>query len=368
MEIDAGGGAVTGGLIAGAIEKREGRVGEDHGGACTDCGSETAGKFCSNCGQPTHVHRSLLHLIEEVLHGVLHFDGRIWRTLPLLALNPGRLTREWIHGKRARYISPLALFLFSVFVMFFVMSFAVKGPEVAPIQERLAEARQDLAEDRAGLAKAEAELRATPGNATAQGLAEDERRGVAASERRLAALQRAQAGETRADGFEPGSWQAEWRDMIDNGRVRVSGADDKTREKLMHKIRDPEFALYKLQQTVYKWAWLLVPLSIPFMWLLFAWRRRISLYDHGVFVLYSLAFVFIYTIVATLIGALWGAAGSILAALFLPLMAVHMFAQLKGGYELSWFSAAWRFLALTIFCWVVVALFIIAIFWLGFLV
>ena len=96
------GGVVTAGLVASAIEKPTGQAGEHEAGTCSDCGAPTNGKFCANCGQPTHVHRTLLHLGEEVLHGVMHFDARIWRTLPLLAFNPGRLTREWIHGRRTR--------------------------------------------------------------------------------------------------------------------------------------------------------------------------------------------------------------------------------------------------------------------------
>ncbi|MBZ5718297.1 DUF3667 domain-containing protein, partial [Haemophilus influenzae] len=88
-------------LIAKAVERPTGEAGEQTR-LCSDCGEPVSGKFCSNCGQPTHVHRTLLHLVEEVLHGVMHFDARIWRTLPLLAFNPGRLTREWIQGKRTR--------------------------------------------------------------------------------------------------------------------------------------------------------------------------------------------------------------------------------------------------------------------------
>lgn len=87
MDIDAAGGAASAGILAGALERPTGHVG-DADGNCTDCGQPVEGKFCSNCGQPTHVHRSLLHLGEEMLHGVLHFDARIWRTLPLLAFNP----------------------------------------------------------------------------------------------------------------------------------------------------------------------------------------------------------------------------------------------------------------------------------------
>ena len=47
------------------------------------------------------------------LHGVLHFEGKIWRTLPMLAWRPGELTRRYIDGERARFVSPIALFLFS---------------------------------------------------------------------------------------------------------------------------------------------------------------------------------------------------------------------------------------------------------------
>src|SRR5439155_7755576 len=59
--------------------------------------------------QAAHLHRSLWHLGEELLHGLLHFDAKGWRTLPLLIGRPGLLTRRYIDGQRARYVSPLAL-------------------------------------------------------------------------------------------------------------------------------------------------------------------------------------------------------------------------------------------------------------------
>ena len=40
------------------------------------------------------------------------------RTLPMLAWKPGELTRRYIDGQRARFVSPIALFLFCVFLMF----------------------------------------------------------------------------------------------------------------------------------------------------------------------------------------------------------------------------------------------------------
>ena len=113
MDADSTGGAVTGAVLAAAVEKPAGKAGE-HSHHCDDCGADVSGRFCSNCGQPAHTHRTLLHLGEEILHGVMHFDSRIWRTLPLLVVNPGRLTREWVLGKRTRYVSPLAMYLFDL--------------------------------------------------------------------------------------------------------------------------------------------------------------------------------------------------------------------------------------------------------------
>ena len=98
-------------------------AGEHVHGACPNCGAELHGEFCSACGQPAHLHRTLGHMVEEFLHGILHFDTRAWRTLPLLVFRPGTLTREYIHGKRARYISPLAMFLLLIFTMFAVFAF-----------------------------------------------------------------------------------------------------------------------------------------------------------------------------------------------------------------------------------------------------
>ena len=134
-EIEAAGAAMTAGLVAGALEKGA-ATGEHVHGACPNCEAELHGEFCSACGQPAHLHRTLGHMVEEFLHGILHFDTRAWRTLPLLVFRPGTLTREYIHGKRARYISPLAMFLLIVFTMFAV--FAFTGGDAIKIDDKAA--------------------------------------------------------------------------------------------------------------------------------------------------------------------------------------------------------------------------------------
>lgn len=380
--LEAAGGLVTGGLIGRLLSRRENRrekSAEDHPGVCSDCGEPVSGRFCANCGQPTHVHRSLLHLGEEVLHGVMHFDARIWRTLPLLAFNPGRLTREWIQGRRTRYVSPLAIFLFTVFLMFFVFSFMGGGlVKNTPLSERVATADADLATARRNSNAALAALQSAHRAAAAPDAGPDvlEARKAAQAEfdksadalgeaaddvTRLRAL--AAAG-PRSDGFETGSIQAELADAAKSDRLQINVGDSKFAEKIRHKLANPDLLFYKLQQTIYKFAFLLVPLSIPFVALLFIWRRGFTWYDHGVFVLYSLTAMAILLMVMTLMasGPAWLEIGSGFLLWGIPL---HMFAQLKGAYGLSWFSATWRTIALLILSFFVLLLFFFLMLFLG---
>ena len=367
--IEAAGGLVTGGLIAKLLSRRENRrtdSAEQHAGVCSDCGAAVSGKYCSECGQPTHVHRSLLHLGEEMLHGVLHFDARIWRTLPLLAINPGRLTREWVEGRRTRYVSPLAMFLFSVFLMFFVFSFsgALEPKITTPLPERIAEARSELDAARTELGEAEAAAAASPGSEALALTANALRTQVEVRERRLAALSGTGESVERPDGLEADSWQAGIADAVQEDRVQVRG-DSKWVEKVRHKLRNPDLLLYKIQQTAYKFSFLLIPLSIPFVALLFLWRRGFTLYDHGVFVLYSLTAMSVLMMTTSVLGAIWSGFGIVGALAITFGVPAHMFAQLKGAYQLSWFSAAWRTALLLLFCIFILTLFLVVIIMLG---
>ncbi|CAN7404517.1 DUF3667 domain-containing protein [Brevundimonas sp. LjRoot202] len=363
MDIDAAGGAATGGILAGALERPTGHAG-DAEGHCTDCGQPVEGKFCPNCGQPTHVHRSLLHLGEEMLHGVLHFDARIWRTLPLLALNPGRLTREWVQGRRTRYVSPLAMFLFTVFLMFFVFSFTgglePDATSTLPPAER-AELMKDLEAARAELAEATTAAEGTPASEPLRLVRQARQTAVNVIESRLGDAPSAK----RADGFVPGTWQAQIHDLVASGELKVNLGDEHLNEKVTKKLLNPDLAIYKIQQTAYKFSFLLIPISIPFVALLFLWRRGFTLYDHGVFVLYSLTAMSILMMVISLLAPLWSGfvtLGMVLLTFGVP---AHMFAQLKGAYGLSWFSAGWRTLLLLVFSSLAFSLFVLAIITLG---
>ncbi|HEV8017618.1 MAG TPA: DUF3667 domain-containing protein [Steroidobacteraceae bacterium] len=87
---------------------------------CENCGAEVTGRYCGACGQrlepPLH---SLWHFLTVATEDLTHADSRLWRTLGALLLRPGFLTRQFLDGRRARYLPPVRLYLV-LSVVFFI--------------------------------------------------------------------------------------------------------------------------------------------------------------------------------------------------------------------------------------------------------
>ncbi|HEY7377064.1 MAG TPA: DUF3667 domain-containing protein [Steroidobacteraceae bacterium] len=62
-------------------------------------------------------------LFHYLLHDLVDLDSRVWRTLTALLLHPGRLTNEFITGRRTFYLPPLRLYLVLSLVYFILPSF-----------------------------------------------------------------------------------------------------------------------------------------------------------------------------------------------------------------------------------------------------
>ena len=340
---------------------------------CANCDAHLQGDFCHVCGQSAHVHRSVGHLIEEFAHGLYHFDSKAWRTLPSLVFRPGKLTRDYTHGRRARYVAPLALFLLSIFLMFFVFGFTGspdfdpgimaggKSDKVAAAQEAVKDAQTEVTDAETELATERKDPDNTP--AAISGY----ETGLAANRAALAtaqaALAKAQAAPTTPDKrfvARPGqTWQDSLAEQARTGEIKIDTGVPWVDANIRKALKDPEFALYKVQQKAYKLSFLLVPLSLPVLWMLFLWRRDVKIYDHVVFSLYSLSFMSLLFVVGVLVSKLdlvTGGEGGLYGLLFL-IPPIHMFAQLKGGYALGNFGAAWRTVVLGIASVVTLSLF-----------
>lgn len=350
MGLEGIGEVVTGGLAARAVEPHAGE-GRGHDVACLNCGTELVGDYCHKCGQTGHVHRTLMSWWHDFAHGVLHLDGKVWRTLPLLVWKPGQLTRRYIQGERARFVSPIALFLFSVFAMFATIT-AVGGPfdfgmnpdEFRNRRVEVAAALTEYREDLKELQQARAEQ--VNGGETEE-IAETDG-DIAETQQAIQGLEAFQ----KATGGPPKD-QAN----VDTGWERLDRGIKKINE-------NPALALYKVQNNAYKFSWLLIPLSVPFLWLLFPFRRNTHLYDHTVFVTYSLAFMTMLMVVLSFMRVA-GVSVAWIGSAFGIVPLIHMFRQLKGAYQLRWWSAALRTILLYVFASVALGIFMSLLFIIG---
>jgi hypothetical protein len=338
--LEALGDAVTGGVVGRAVEPAagEGADGHTHETHCLNCRTELVGDYCHACGQHAHVHRTLTAFFHDFLHGVFHLEGKIWRTLPLLAWKPGELTRAYIDGQRARFVSPIALFLFSVFLMFAAVGLTggFDGPTGPALNAQVSKTLDDT---RAKIAALETD------------------RAEAVKQGRPTSKIDARLADARAKIAELESSRVK---VIDGGAIKA-GTDAGDVDMpfwvrgMMNKANgNPQLLAYKIKSNAYKFSWALIPISVAFVWLLFPFSRKYRLYDHTVFVTYSLSFMTLLFALYVLLSAVGLEFLAAIASLVPP---VHMYRQLRGTYALSVKSALWRTALLVIFAFVAVTLF-----------
>jgi hypothetical protein len=117
---------------AGALTKHNSRAARGAGDPCLNCQTVLEGAFCHVCGQSADdFQRPIGKLIIEAFGDTFAFDGRLWRTLPKLVFRPGRVTKDYIEGRRARYVPPFRMYLLSGILFFLVLFAVVSGDQSA---------------------------------------------------------------------------------------------------------------------------------------------------------------------------------------------------------------------------------------------
>ena len=92
---------------------------------CPNCGSARVERYCAACGQrAAELRTPVSAFLREALDDVFSLDSRIWRTLIALFRRPGSLTADYWEGRRARFVTPLRLYLIVSFVSFLFLVFA----------------------------------------------------------------------------------------------------------------------------------------------------------------------------------------------------------------------------------------------------
>lgn len=88
---------------------------------CLNCGENLHGDYCTKCGQkagPTRL--TFREFMQETTQELTHWDGKVPKTLITLVARPGQLTVDLLAGRRARWLSPLRVYLICSIAFFAV--------------------------------------------------------------------------------------------------------------------------------------------------------------------------------------------------------------------------------------------------------
>lgn len=91
--------------------------------ACPNCEHAFVGSYCPACGQKAALLRQPVHhFLRDAITEYFGIDGRLWTSLWVLLTKPGRLTQEYLAGRRVRHLRPLRLYLTSTLLFFFLLA------------------------------------------------------------------------------------------------------------------------------------------------------------------------------------------------------------------------------------------------------
>jgi hypothetical protein len=266
---------------------------------CDNCGASVPGRFCGTCGQrlepPIH---SLWHFIGVAAEDVTHADSRLWRTLAALLFMPGLLTREFLAGRRARYLPPVRLYLV-LSVVFFLWVAATGTPDETHItpatRGAIADARQAV--EQARTSGAHGLVMIVPSAARAADTAGATTRAATGATPATAGPQARYSGSTLEGEQEHCKligYNGPWKSTIQPALARscMKAAQDHGRslgQSILHNLPRAMF--------------LFLPLLAGVLMLLY-WHPRHYYVEHLLFCLHNHAFAFLVVLLAGIVGLL----------------------------------------------------------------
>jgi hypothetical protein len=279
---------------------------------CLNCGTVLQGPFCHFCGQPDkNFLRFFPVLLRELLEDFLDFDSRFVRTMKPLLFRPGKLTRDYLDGRRFRYTPPLRLYIFSSIACFFIAALLTgdairfdtggvgeadtashiqvgtpEDPKVRAVLDRLdPETRQQAEAALARAAEERADAREGAGEAEGEGGHEDEDT--------ITINGKPWDRETNPFIIE---WMPDWVNDWVNDEIEQSPQKGKEIEQNPDLIKDKVFDVLPATMIILL---PIVALLLKF-WYLFAKKYYI---EHLIFALHSHSFLFVMVLISLLLGA-----------------------------------------------------------------
>lgn len=284
---------------------------------CLNCNTELTGRYCHNCGQENiEPKETVWGLISHFFADITHFDGKFFSTSRYLITKPGFLPKEYIKGRRASYLHPIRMYVFSsaLFFLVFYAMFDLKDSNFGSKREALTDSASSLQQAKK-VALADADTREDSMNierAFAFG------KNIPGVEMKVDSTEKADSAELKKKkkkrnpvNYTMASSRFPTVEAYDSAQKALPAAErDNWFERTTaiktiqinnkYKDRENEFWQDTLNKFMHTFPYLLfvsLPLYAIFLKLLYVRRRQFYYADHGLFLIYLYIFTFIFLLI-----------------------------------------------------------------------
>ena len=115
---------------------------------CLNCGTQLYGRYCHVCGQENvEPKETVWHLVNHFFEDITHFDGKFFSTGKYLLTKPGFLSLEYINGRRASYLNPIRMYVFTSAIFFLLFFSLTNADNVMKIDEQPGKEKKESVAD-----------------------------------------------------------------------------------------------------------------------------------------------------------------------------------------------------------------------------
>jgi hypothetical protein len=308
---------------------------------CLNCGTIVQGHYCHNCGQENVVPKETFwHMVTHFFYDITHFDSNFFHTVHHLILKPGFLPKEYMLGRRASYLHPVKMYVFSsaIFFLLFFSFFKENGGitfnEEKPLDSKVRAEYVKKLEDKLKKDKENVKLQSV------LALAKDTSKPFA------------EKNYYREDGLNISFTNGRYKNFEEYDSIEKTLPPEKRDGWIMRRMEkkqielnekygeNPNEAAKKLVEGILHRLPYMLFVSLPlFAWILnlvYIRRKQFYFADHGVFTIHLYVFSFIILLLVFSLGKLEEATGwnfmSILIAILFFVLFFYLYKAMRKFY------------------------------------
>lgn len=328
---------------------------------CLNCGYPFQGHevFCPECGQKNKGKRiTFVSFVREVFSGFFSWDAKFWKTLIPLLIAPGKVSQNYIEGKRTRYTNPFRFYLTTSVIFFLLLGLNSKIEEFNTLEKRTNEVKkeeptQQEADSITNIVKESLNKTYTPINSNLQKriLDEVEKSVKTSTKNKKSDFHFTIAGGTRLDKFQ--KFHRNNKNMPTSKVLDSLGYEKNFTNRFLYnrakvlnntvKSKDDFFKF--IQEGIPQGSislFVLLPIFTFFLFLIYI-RKKYTYVEHLIFVFHTQTVFFLLLSIYYIL-LIAGVTPNI--GLFVLLFLIYLFIAMKKFYKQSFFKTLLKFLFL----------------------